>query len=68
MDWSAVLKTASIKSMNALTANSVNGVLLRDAAVVLVSADTTLRRPTKRNAPKGPSEVPRSRAAGHPIP
>ena len=41
MDSSAVWKKAKIRNTNALTANSANGVLICDAAAVVIRADTT---------------------------
>lgn len=52
MDSSALSKRPSIRNMDALTANSVNGVLLRDAAAVSISVDPTLKSPTKRTPSK----------------
>jgi|MudIll2142460700_1097286.scaffolds.fasta_scaffold12066_7 hypothetical protein len=40
MASSAVRKRARIRSIAALTANSVNGVLIRDAASVLIRGGT----------------------------
>jgi hypothetical protein len=52
MDSSAVWKRPLIRSTNALTADSVNGVLIRDAAGVLIRVDTT-ERPRKEPDRKG---------------
>jgi len=41
MDSYAVRKRTRIRNITALTANSVNGVLIRDAASVLIREDTT---------------------------
>ena len=40
MDFCAVRKRPEIRNMIATTANSANGVLIRDAASVLIRADT----------------------------
>ena len=41
MDFSAVQKSPRIRNMIAMTANSANGALIRDAASVLIRGDTT---------------------------
>jgi hypothetical protein len=46
MDSSAVWKRPTIRSMNALTVNSANGVLRYDAAVVMIMTDPA-ENPTK---------------------
>jgi hypothetical protein len=46
MDSSAVWKRPTIRSMNALTVNSANGVLRCDAAAVMIVTDP-VKGPTK---------------------
>ncbi len=57
MDSSAVLKIARIRSTNAQTANSVNGVLICAVAAVLIRGDTPERTTKSSRIPVSKSRA-----------